>query len=99
MARRVLLCLCLLATAAAALPAVAGAKSKAKRPSLTLVSPMRVELGETLTIRGKNFNKEAKRNTVAFKAPNGRSILVKPTRATRKLLVVKVPDGLSKLFS
>jgi hypothetical protein len=100
MARRALLCVSVLAALVAALPAVASAKGKsAKRPAVTLVSPMRLELGDTVTIRGRNFSPKAGKNTVVFRGPNGRSIFVKPIRASRKRLVVKVPAGLSNLFS
>ncbi len=100
MTRRILVFLCILASALVALPAVASAKkAKVKRPTVTLVSPMRLKVGDTIVIRGKNFNKVARRNTVVFKGPNGRSVLVKPIRATTKRLVVKIPASLAKLFS
>ena len=102
MPRRLLIALCLLAAAIVALPAATQAKAtkaKVKRPTVTLVSPMRLVVGQTLTIRGRNFNKKARRNTVAFKAPNGRTVFAKPIRGTRKRLVVKVPTGVRNLFS
>ena len=65
MARRILVFVCILASALVALPAVASAKkAKVKRPTVTLVSPMRLKVGDTIVIRGKNFNKVARRNTV-----------------------------------
>ena len=75
-------------------PAAAPAKSrgaKAKRPSITRVTPMRVSVGAMLTIRGRNFSRRRTRNTVIFRAPNGRSVFVKPTRASTRKLVVRVP--------
>jgi hypothetical protein len=100
MTRRILALVCILASALVALPAVASAKkAKAKTPTVTLVSPMRLSVGDTIVIRGKNFNKVARRNTVVFKGPNGRSVLVKPIRATTKRLVVKVPASVAKLFA
>jgi hypothetical protein len=100
MTRRLFVALCILATALVALPAVASAAAKkAKRPTVTLVSPMRLAVGDTITIRGKNFNKVARLNTVLFRGPTGRSVLVKPLRSSSKKLVLKVPAALAKLFS
>src|SRR4051794_2869796 len=99
MARRLLIVLSLLAVAILALPAAGQAKAKAKKPTITLVSPMRLVVGQTVKIRGKNFNKKARKNTVAFKGPDGRTVFAKPVRATRTLLVVKVPAGVKSLFS
>jgi hypothetical protein len=98
MARRLLIALCLLAAAIVALPAATQAKA-VKPPTVTLVSPMRLVEGQVVTIRGKNFNKKARRNTVAFKGPNGRTVFAKPFRATSKRLLVKVPAGVRNLFS
>jgi hypothetical protein len=100
MTRRLLALVSILACALVALPAVSSAaKKKVKAPTITLVAPMRLSVGDTIVIKGKNFNKKAKRNTVMFKGPNGRSVLVKPIRATTKRLVVKVPASVAKLFS
>jgi hypothetical protein len=80
--------------------AVASAKtSKKKTPSITRVSPMRVGLKGTITIRGKNFSSRRVRNTVIFRAPDGRTAFVKPTRASTTKLVVKVPAAVTRLFS
>jgi hypothetical protein len=80
--------------------AVASAKAAAKKtPSITRVSPMRVGLNGTITIRGKNFSSRRTRVTVIFRAPDGRTAFVKPTRASSKKLVVKVPSAVIRLFS
>ncbi len=107
MRRRPITLLALAALAAsAAVPAsapadaeAAKAKSKSKRPSITRVTPMRVRVGATMTIRGRNFSSRRKRNTVIFRSPSGRSAFAKPTRASRKKLVVKVPAAAAKLLS
>ena len=72
-----------LAGAAGAGPASAAAKSK-----IDLVSPMRVTVGKTITIRGKNFSAKRKRKTVLFIAPNKRTAFAKPRRAGARKLVV-----------
>lgn len=79
--------------------AVAGAKTSKKTPSITRVTPMRVGLNGTITIRGKNFSSRRTRNTVIFRAPDGRTAFVKPTRASSTKLVVKVPAAVTRLFS
>lgn len=79
--------------------AVASAKTSKKTPSITRVSPMRVGLNGTITIWGKNFSSRRTRNTVIFRAPDGRTAFVKPTCASSKKLVVKVPAVVNRLFS
>ena len=85
----------------ASLPAGAEAakKKKVKRPTITRVTPMRIRVGATLTIRGKNFSSKRTRNTVIFRAPNGRSAFAKPRRASKTKLVVRVPAASAKLLS
>jgi hypothetical protein len=80
-------------------PGVASAATSKKTPSITRVSPMRVGLNGTITIRGKNFSSRRSGNTVIFRAPDGRTAFVKPTRASSKKLVVKVPAAVTRLFS
>ena len=47
--------------------------SAAVKPQITRVTPMRISVGNLLTIRGKHFRARAKRNTVIFRANNGRT--------------------------
>jgi IPT/TIG domain len=95
--------LCLLALSATALlvsaPAAPAAKEKAATPSITRVTPMRISVGATLTIAGRNFKPHRVANTVIFRAPNGRSAFAKPSRVSRRKLVVVVPEGVSRLLS
>jgi hypothetical protein len=99
--RRPLSLLALAATVLAAAPAATAAPSKgvAAKPTITRVAPMRVELGELLTIRGSNFKAKPRRNTVVFAAGNGRTAFAKPRRATRRKLVVKVPASVARLLT
>jgi hypothetical protein len=87
---------CLAALAALAAPAVAFA---AKTPSIKRATLMRLHVGDRVTIRGRNFSSRRKRNTVIFRAPNGRSAFVKPRRATTRRLVVVVPSALSRILA
>ena len=64
-----LLCL---AVAAMPAPAVAAKKAKGKVPTIKRVSPMRVAVGKSLTIRGKNFRSTRRkkgRNTMYDQPP------------------------------
>jgi hypothetical protein len=81
----------------AATPPSAAPQQAASAPNITGVAPMRVSVGETLTISGRNFKSRRLANTVIFRAPDGRSTLVKPRRATTTRLVVTVPGALRRL--
>ena len=59
---------------------------------------MRVSVGGTLTITGRNFKAQRRKNTVIFRASNGRTAFAKPRRATRTKLVVRVPASASRLL-
>jgi uncharacterized membrane protein YgcG len=94
----------LLALSATALlvsaPAAPGAKKKAgERPSITRVTPMRVSVGNVLTIRGRHFKPKRSGNTVIFRASNGRTAFAKPRRGGRRKLVVVVPLAVSRLLT
>jgi len=95
--------ICLLALSAVALlgaaPAASAAKKKGPVPKITRVSPMRVGVGQLLTIRGRNFKSKRTANTVIFRASNGRTAFAKPRRASRKKLVIRVPAAVSHLLT
>ncbi len=103
--RRRLIAICLTLAAAASLalvPAAFAAKKKAKQastPEISRVLPMRLGVGETLTLRGKNFSANRKRNTVIFRAPSGRTAFAKPSKASKTKLVVTVPGAVSRLLA
>jgi len=69
------------------------------KPSITRVTPMRISVGNLLTIRGKNFKASAKKNTVVFRSSNGRTAFAKPRRAGRTKLVVRVPAAVAGLLT
>jgi hypothetical protein len=71
-------------------------KSKSRAPVIRSVSPKNVAVGETLTIRGKNFRRGRGKNTVIFKRDRGRAVFVKADVGTRKLLKVVIPAKLTK---
>ncbi len=80
-------------------PASAAKRAKAVKPTITRVTPMRLEVGQTLTIRGRNFKAKKSRNTVVFKGPGGRTAFAKPRSASSRKLVVKVPAGVARLLT
>ncbi len=100
--RRVRTPLLALAVAAVSLtpaaPATAAKRSKADKPKITRVTPMRVTVGDTLTIRGKGFKAKAGKNTVVFQGAGGRTAFVKPRVATKRKLVVKIPASVARLL-
>ena len=98
--RLIALCLSAAACLALAMPATAPAakKKRAKTPTVTKVSPMRLRVGSTVTIRGRNFSSRRTRNTVIFRSGTGRSAFAKPRRASSKKLVLKVPVAAGRLL-
>jgi len=76
---------------------VAEAAKKSTKPAIKRVTPMRVTVGKTLTIRGANFSTSRKRNTVLFSVGK-RSAFAKPARASRKKLVVRIPASVENLL-
>ena len=92
------LIICLLALSAALTVAPAAGAATAPEPTITRVTPMRVSVGNLLTIRGRNFKAQRSRNTVIFRGPNERTAFAKPRRATRTKLVVRVPAAVARLL-
>ena len=92
MRRIVTTCLTLVAAALLVLPAAAvAAPKKGPAPQITRVQPMRISVGGTLTITGRRFKTQRTKNTIIFRASDGRTAFVKPLRATARKLVLRVP--------
>jgi hypothetical protein len=86
----------LLVPAAGVAPVSAKAKrSKAKLPTVSKVAPMRLAVGDTLTINGKNFLRGRAKNTVVFQRAGAKAVFVKADIGTTKLLKVTIPDRLA----
>lgn len=88
-----------LATLVPAAPASAAKRKQVVKPTITRVTPMRITVGDTLTIRGKNFKARPKANTVVFQGADGRTAFVKPRRASKRKLVLKVPASVARLLT
>ena len=95
--RRVLT-ICLFALAAVLVAAPAALAASGPAPTITRVQPMRVSVGNLLTITGTNFKAQRTRNTVIFRGPTGRTAFAKPRRSTRRKLVVRVPAAVARLL-
>jgi hypothetical protein len=103
LSRRAALLTALVALLASAFAVVvapsAQAAKKKKAPTISRIAPLDVAIGETLTLRGRNFIAGRKKNTVVFKrAGGGRAVFAKGSLSTRKMLRVKVPNSLAKHF-
>jgi hypothetical protein len=95
---RLLLTICLLALAAVLVAVPTALAASAPEPTITRVTPMRVSVGNLLTIRGTHFKARRLRNTVIFRGPDGRTAFAKPRRATTTKLVVRVPAAVARLL-
>jgi hypothetical protein len=77
-------------------PAAPATADAAKAPIVKRVTPKRVFVGETMTIRGRYFRPGIGKNTVAFKRKGAKVVLVRADKSTRKMLKVKLPKRLEK---
>ena len=55
----------------------------ASAPQITRVTPLKLGVGDVLTIRGRNFVPGKNRNYVVFQRPRARAVFVAADRATR----------------
>ena len=86
-----------------ALP-VAGAMGATKkkspvRPTVRSVAPMKVGVGDQLTIQGRNFLPGKKRNTIFFKTGTRPAVAVKVDQATRTTMKVVIPQTVEKYIT
>lgn len=65
-------------------------------PTISKVTPARARVGETLTIRGRNYLVGKNRTTVVFKRDGKRAIFVKAQVSTKTMLKVTVPKALEE---
>jgi hypothetical protein len=98
MRRISIICITLAAAALLVVPPVAGA-AKGPQPTISRVTPMRVSVGNLLTIRGAHFKARRSANTVIFRNSSGRTAFAKPRTATSGKLVVRVPASVARLLS
>jgi hypothetical protein len=111
MARRVVISLTVIASLVFAFATDAGARmerlhpqphamlkaASVAEPKIGTVSPMSLKVGEKLTITGENFS--SKSTKVYFLRPGGGVAIAKATSASKKRLVVTVPDAIASLLN
>jgi hypothetical protein len=84
--------LALASAAVLALPAGSAVAKKAPTfPVIKKVTPMRVGVGDLLTIKGSGFRSGKNKNTVVFKRYGQRAIFVKAEAATTTAITLHVP--------
>src|SRR4051812_7410838 len=101
MTRRIRALILLAVTCVLALPAAAQAASRisSSYPAVTGVSPLKLGIGDTLTIRGKNFRPGSFKNVVLFQRVRARAVFVPADKATRTTLKVRIPAKLLPFLS
>ena len=84
------------ATAGAATdaPSASASAKRKKAPVVRSVTPLKLSVGDTLTLKGRHFRRGKGKNTVLFKRQRGKAVFVKADVSTAKLLKVKVPSRL-----
>src|SRR3954468_10591829 len=98
--RRVVLCLGALLSALLVLSAsaLAAKKKPVTAPTVTGVSPMRLAVGEKLTVKGKNFIPGKGKTRVLFVRKGGGAAFARAESATKTKLVVVLPSQLEKVL-
>src|SRR3954447_25624009 len=93
----------LLATTSLVLIALAALASSAfgatHKPTVTSFSPAQVPVNGVLTLKGKNFAKGAKNDTVFFsRASDGKTVRTHPRSASTTKITVVVPSVLTRFL-
>src|SRR3954454_8950851 len=98
MTRRVPVLLGVLASALVFSPS-AGSAGLPKAPVITSISPKKLNVGDTLTIRGRNFLPGNFRNTVAFQKPRAQAVFLKADKATKTTIKITLTSKLLPFLS
>ncbi|MFL5825488.1 MAG: IPT/TIG domain-containing protein [Thermoleophilaceae bacterium] len=86
--------------AAVASTGVADARARAATsPVVKKVRPLKIHIGETLTITGSGFVKGKKKNTVVFMGPSKKVVWVKADSATTTTIKLKLPVKIAPLLT
>ena len=83
----------------AAIPAVAKKAKASSAPVVTSIKPMKLKIGEKLTIHGKNFITGRHKDTIVFMGAGKRVVWVKADTASKNTLTVKLPTKLAVLLA
>jgi thrombospondin type 3 repeat protein len=71
----------------------------ARLPVVTSISPRRLAIGHTMTVRGRHFVAGRRRNTVVFQRPGGRFVFVRAGRSSTRMLKVTLPAKLTTFLT
>jgi hypothetical protein len=74
------------------------ADARKPRPYVKSVSPLRVAVGDTMTVQGFYFRRGYAENTVVFMAKGGRVSYVRSEHSSRRRLTVIVPKKVQRLL-
>jgi hypothetical protein len=96
--RRVVLCLGALASALLASAAPASASAKTPEPLIKSISPMKLKVGEKLTIKGKYFLAGKAKTRVFFVRGRGGAAFAPSDSGSTTKLVVTLPAQLDKIL-
>src|SRR6266487_2939901 len=94
---QVLVAVALCATTLAIVAAAGGEAASA--PKIVSVRPLKLGVGDTLTIRGTNFRPGKNRNWVIFQRPRARAVFVPADSATRTQIRLVIPSKLVPFLS
>lgn len=78
----------------AALLAVPVAQGATKYPTVSKVTPLKVGVGDTLTIQGKGFRSGKNKNTVVFRSTKGKTVFAKAGAASSTRIQIVIPPKL-----
>ena len=84
---------------AAPIAQASGATTKTVYPSVSSISPKRVAIGSTMTVKGKGFRAGKNHNTVVFQRTGKPAIFVRASDATTTKLTVKIPVKLADFLA
>lgn len=83
----------------AAIPAVASKATASSAPVVKSVYPLKLKIGEKLTIHGTGFIKGRHKDTVVFMGAGKRVVWVKADKASTKTITVTLPTKLAVLLA
>ena len=86
----------------AVVPSALAKSSKAKSaaaPEISSIRPLKLKIGEKLTIHGRNFIKGRHKDTIVFMGAGKRVVWVKADTASKNTLTVKLPTKLAVLLT
>ena len=83
----------------AAIPAIAKKATPATAPVVTSIHPLKLKIGEKLTIHGKGFVPGKHKDTVVFMGTGKRVVWVKADKASSRTITVTLPSKLAVLLA